>query len=65
MTTCEWPLMSPAEFTTCGAMWHVVAGFVKWPVSRLLIAIWIVKSVFAVTEPPFAGNTNLGDGILD
>ena len=64
MTTCEWPLMMPASFTTWGAMWNVVVGFVKWPVSRLLIASWIVKSVFAASVPPLAGFWNLAEGIL-
>ena len=63
IVTCEWPLISPASLICCGAMWNVVSGFVKWPVSRLLIAIWIVKFVFACTVAPFGGNTNLEDGM--
>ena len=63
IVTCEWPLIKPASLTCCGAMWNVESGFVKWPVSRFLIASWTVKLVFALTFPPLGGNTNLADGM--
>ena len=36
----------------------------KLPVSRFLIAIWIVKFVFAGTVAPFLGFTNFEEGML-
>ena len=65
IVTCEWPLIKPASLTCCGAIWNVESGFVKWPVSRFLIASWIVKSWFAGTVAPFGGNTNLAEGMFD
>ena len=63
IVTCEWPLMRPASLICCGAMWNVESGFVKWPVSRFLIAIVTVKLVFAATVAPLAGETNLDEGM--
>ena len=64
-TTCEWPVMSPAESTVCGAAKNVVSGFVKKPVLRCEMAIWIVKFVFAAMVWPFFGKTNLAEGMFD
>ena len=56
--------MRPCALTCWGAMWNVVAGLVKWPVSRLLIAIVMVKFVLAGMVSPFAGDWNFDDGIF-
>ena len=57
--------MMPLPLTCWGAMWNVVVGFVKWPVSRLRIATEMVKSWFAAIVWPFLGKTNLEEGMLD
>lgn len=36
----------------------------KWPVSRLLMAMEIVKAVFALMVPKFAGKVNLDEGMF-
>ena len=61
---CEWPMMLPELSTVCGAAKKFWLGFVKKPVLRFLIAIWIVKSLLAGMVWPFLGKTNLDEGMF-